>query len=248
MRSINHTNKPLQCGSTFSGSSHWHSSVLQVLSSLAQRMTFNLKKVQIVSALRETLVTLPASLVNKGQVLVLAATVNTRVYTGLVLIFLAPVLALFYTLFEPTGDFLGYHLNWYFLLMNIGPYLWVISTLIGVYHLFPYKSWEGKVLIVPAGMALAKMLSNILATSNEEYNTFPSVLMILIAFTIVTTILLSIDRFAWAQFHGADNITSTLEGLMNPTVKENTDPLVWEAKMNDSIKKLKGFLASPNKK
>jgi hypothetical protein len=212
----------IKCESTLSGSRSW----LLLLSEVSLSLAPMLSKLKhhhqaIVCALRATLVTLTA----KTKVLILTATINTRIYTGLVLIFSTPLVWYLFRFFDRRAkvQMLGFHENWFYVLMNLGPLLSWIIFLVGLYHTLPYKCWQSKVVAAFNGLLIAKIIWNLLATSNDEYNSVPDSLFLLLGVFVSLLLHASIDFFAWRKFHRFDGLTCRMKGIINlPGVDQET--------------------------
>lgn len=203
----------------------WHVAMMRSLTAMYHQLPH-----RIASVTSEILVSRNA--------LTSSVSVNWRIYTGLVLIgVVAPVALTFYKLFDATvinSDW--FHLNFFYLFFNIGPCLSQAFLIIGVYHLFPYGDWKAKILIVPLSFNVAKLFTNIVATSNQEYHNVQWYTWLCAPVAIITFFYL-MDKFCWRKYHDFDGKMARLSGL----VSISSMPQDEKERLNGEILKAKSF-------
>jgi hypothetical protein len=128
---------------------------------------------------------------------------NTRTFRGLVLLLVvAPLVSKAYLLFDPKAiDTTWFHLNYYYLFVNLGSHLMAFFALLGIFFLFPARLKTSYIISAPLGFVLADILQKFFATSNEEYlqtSPFPYVALLV---GVVLSSLLCMDYVLYRQHH-----------------------------------------------
>lgn len=161
---------------------------------------------------------------------------NTRLYFGLGVLIAAPLLSVVYLVFpEHGGDRAWYHFNYYHLFYLIGPELFLLFTLSGIFFLFPTNSRRAYFLVIPMGQTLAKLFIFITATSNNEIHAIVPVRLIIEMAVCMAPILFSFNYLMDRQFHKLDGIKARIDGLRSLMKSE------YSALMESEQKKLKDF-------
>lgn len=217
-QSISNQQSLQKCGSFTSDSRYSLDWLLHLLQLHALKIFSVLKSHlhRLACALRETPVILHAQI----KVLVLTTTINTRIYAGLVMMFSTPVVWYLFRFFDQKAKIWDFHLNWFFVLMNLGPLLSIILLLIGLYHILPYKCWQSKIVMWFNGLPIAKIIWNVLANNNDEYNAVPDTLFLVAGVLISIVVHKSIDFFAWRGFHKFHGITRRMRGIMSLPIEQ----------------------------
>jgi hypothetical protein len=194
-----------------------------------------LKNQKLVLAGQDHLVTLIAN----ARALVMASTVNSRVYVGLLLMLVAtPLASCSHLLFNQelrNPDW--YYRNYYDLFLVIGPYASIFLCLLGVYFYSDYTK-KAKALYFPMGMALGKVLWLIQVSSNDEFNSLPSIAFLFYGLMISALLPTVLDHLIWRKFHDFDGKMARIEGLTNvlPMDDKSKSMLVNEIKKARSFK------------
>jgi hypothetical protein len=213
-QSISNQQPLTKCGSITSDLRYSLGWLLAALQSLALK-TFSVLKShlhlhRLACALRET----PAILHAQIKILVLTTTINARIYAGLVMMFSALPAWYLFRFFDQKAKIWDFHLNWFFVLMNLGPLLSIVLLLVGLYHILPYKCWQSKIIMWFNGLPIAKMIWNILAGTNDEYNAVPDTIFLVGGVLISIVVHKSIDFFAWRGFHSFHGKTRRIRGII----------------------------------
>lgn len=128
---------------------------------------------------------------------------NTRTFLGLILLLvISPLSSKAYLLFNPKPiDPEWFHLNYYYLSVNLGSNLMVFFALLGIFFLFPARLKTSYIISAPLGFVVADTLHKFFATSNQEYlsnSPFPYVALFA---GVVLSILLCTDYVLYRQHH-----------------------------------------------
>jgi hypothetical protein len=167
-----------------------------------------------------------------------SATVNWRIYTGLVLWgVVTPLSMVFYKLFDKTVDDGSYNGNLYYTLHAMGPYIAMCVFLIGVFHLFPYGKKRAYGIAIPLGFLLQKIALIALCTSNEEWHTWMNWPLFAGGILLAITLFISFDHFIWRKYHDFDAKMARLIGLVTISQMPEKEKL----RMIDEIEKAKSF-------
>jgi hypothetical protein len=120
---------------------------------------------------------------------------------------------------------LGFLTNWFHLLNLISPYLWFLVILVGISFLIPPTGGTVKVfkrsakvqfnrmMAVPLGICIAKIIWLCLIKSNEDFWSVPNWLYFTVGICIAYFFYRLLEYFAWRKFHAFDGIVASLEGL-----------------------------------
>lgn len=202
-----YNNKPLQCENTLSNSSslrflQW----VHGVSSWVARMTKSLRSM-IVRALKDQLVGLRA--------LVMTSTANGRIFLGLGLMgVVAPLAGCAYMIFNRTEYVAGwYHVNYFHLFYLLGPHLFELVCLMGVFFLFPQGSKRAYLIAIPYGYVLAKVCWLCQVNSNPELWQLVPASFILGGMAISVVMLKIMNWLTWRQFHVVDSFDKRLDGI-----------------------------------
>jgi hypothetical protein len=135
--------------------------------------------------------------------LALATTANKRLYVGFGFIgIVAPLVGCSYLLFDRTiVDVEWYHLNNFYLLLLLGPFITGVFICIGVYHLFPNGSKRAYTLALPMGYLIGKIIWLYQIESNEEFYQITPVNIILVGVLISTVIMFLSEWLTWRWSH-----------------------------------------------
>lgn len=148
--------------------------------------------------------------------LVLSTSANKRLYAGLMFVGLAPLSGFICKLFNITDVVEGwYHVNAYYLFFVLGPFIVIVFTCIGVYHLFPVKSKRAFILAIPMGFAVGKIIWLIRATNNDQFHEITPIHLILVGILISVVVLLCTEWLAWRWAHRTRAFDSRLDSLDN---------------------------------
>jgi hypothetical protein len=135
--------------------------------------------------------------------LILATAANKRLYVGFGFIgIVAPLVGCSYLLFDRTiVDVEWYHLNNFYLLLLLGPFITGVFICIGVYLLFPNGSKRAYALALPMGYLIGKIIWLYRIESNEEFYQIAPVNVILVGILISTVIMFLSEWLAWRWSH-----------------------------------------------
>jgi hypothetical protein len=196
-----------------------------------KRLKARLRQV-VASALREILAILHA--------LACSATVNMRIYAGLVMVWvLAPLASCIYQLYNPTADMDPgwYHINGYYFFHALGPYISLFIGLVGLYFVFPPSRRTFLISVPTIGWAIAKIIKIILCTSNDDWHANISIPVFIAGVCSSMVLLISVDWFAWRKYHKFDGNMCRLEGLVSISSMPEKEKQI----LKNEIKKAKDF-------
>lgn len=162
----------------------------------------------------------------------LSITVNLRVYLGWCLVGISPAAACVHMWMDRSVKIDGwYHENYFHLFMLLGPYLFCLCVLLGIYLIIPpakeksikvFKRtlrWQtNRLMSYPIGFVIGKLIWLTMTTSNEDYWSLPGASIFIVGFALAYLTLTQLDYWTWRKFHAFDGIVSTLEGLYNSTI------------------------------
>jgi hypothetical protein len=139
--------------------------------------------------------------------------VNNRIFVGLGLMgVIAPSSACVYLLFDRTVENVNwYHLNYFHLFFLLGPHLFELFCLLGVFLLFPRSSKRSYLLSVPTGYVISKIIWLILVTSNQEFWSVVPASFFVMGVLISFALFLTLDWLTWRKFHRVDAFEKRLE-------------------------------------
>lgn len=135
--------------------------------------------------------------------LLATASVNKRIYVGLVLVgVLAPVAGSFYVyLSQEVIDKTWYYRNYFNLFLVLGPSLKMICVFLGLFFFMPQGSKRAYLLALPLGEEIGKIIWLISITTNEQYWSIAPFHILFVGFVIAIVLLISSDWLSWRFFH-----------------------------------------------
>lgn len=148
--------------------------------------------------------------------LMMAATVNRRIYSGLMLMFVvAPLSYCWYVLFDRSHHIPGwYHVNFFYLFFLIRFQIAFAVFFIGLYHYLP-RDRRTKLLAIPLGFLFMSIAGNVMASSNEDIHMIGSLSLWAAGVCLALVIFYGCDYFAHRKFHQADKFEPRLDGIYN---------------------------------
>lgn len=152
-----------------------------------------------------------------ARLLPILSQVNRRVLVGLGMMgVVAPVSSCMYLLFD-RRDFVQnwYHVNYFHLFLVLAPSLFLLSSLIGVWFMFPYRDARAYGLAIPAGFTIGKLLWLIQCTSNEDFYAVVPASFILIGALLSVFLFIVSDWLVHNVFHRQHAIERRLGTLRN---------------------------------
>ena len=238
MKTIINQQQPLLCEGRFSLRS-WLLDLryaIRIYLSVALRKSSRLaSKIRLPHRLASAVREMSAGL----SALVNSSTVNMRIYVGLVLVWvLAPLsLSICYIFDKSVLDFSWYHVNYWYLFAALGPWMAMFFFTLGMFHINPYNKLTLYNVIPPISFTVIKMFKIVLCTSNTEWNAFPSVEIISVGILSSIVLIISIEHFAWRQFHKYFGHMCRLEGLTEISSMTEAEKTMFK----NEIKKAKTF-------
>jgi hypothetical protein len=177
------------------------------------------------------------------DVLVLSVTTNKRLYVGLVFIgVIAPLAGCSYLLFDRTVlDREWYHLNNFYLLLLLGPFITGVFICIGVYHLFPNGSKRAFLLALPMGYLMGKIIWLYQIKSNDEFYELTPVHIILVGVLISIVLLISIEWLEWRWAHRTRAFDCRLDSLDNIVNEESISDAKFRSMFRTIYNEKKNF-------
>lgn len=165
-----------------------------------------------------------------------STTQNNRQYIAFVIFCASPFAFSLHAMFDRkvVYEWMGFIQNWYHLLNLIGPYLWALVVLTGcsllivptgkAFKIFkrPVKVHVNRLLSVPIGICIAKIIWLSTITSNEEFWALPNYGYFSIGIFIAYFYYRLLEYFTWRKFHAYDGIIASLEGLYNSDLDHET--------------------------
>lgn len=175
--------------------------------------------------------------------LVLATSANKRLYAGFGFIgIVAPLVGCSYLLFDRTiVDVEWYHLNNFYLLLLLGPFITGVFICIGVYHLFPTGSKRAYALALPMGYLIGKIIWLYQIESNEEFYQITPVNIILVGVLISVIILFLSEWLAWRWAHRTRAFDVRLDSLDNIVDDEDITDAKFRSMFRQVYKDKKAF-------
>lgn len=248
-QSISHHNNKEECGNfpTKYGTAYSHY-LLSLASHQFQLWFSHVKNCKLI---------LQRALANKGaaslaliKALALSSTSNVKVYVGLFLIVLSPFGAcihLFYDRKSEVAWLMDYHQNYFHLFNLLGAWIFSLIVFTGLFILLPpvQKTWKvykyslkvqlTRLLALPIGFVMSKIVWLIQTTSNEDFWSIPGWSYTIAGLCVGYVFIRSIDYFIWKQFHAFDALLASLEGLHQLDIpgemlREKAAPLINELK------------------
>lgn len=149
------------------------------------------------------------------RALLLAATVNNRIYVGLILMFVAaPLSYCWYALFDRAHHIHDwYHVNYFHLFFLIRFQIAFSVFFIGLYHYLPQDK-RTKLLSIPLGFLLMSIAVNVMATSNEDIWRMADLQLFGAGICFALVLFFGVDYFVWRKFHRADAFEKRLDGIV----------------------------------
>jgi hypothetical protein len=146
--------------------------------------------------------------------LMMAATVNRRIYVGLMVMFVgAPLSYCWYALFEGAPRIPGwFHVNLYHLLFLIRFQIAFAVFFIGLYHYLP-QDRRTKLLSIPLGFLFMSIVVNIMAKSNDDIHRIANLSIWAAGVCLSLVLFFGLDYFVWRKFHRADAFEKRLDGI-----------------------------------
>lgn len=173
------------------------------------------------------------------KALILASTVNSRVYVGLLLAAVSyPLCSCSHMFFSREVVNKGWYYEHYAdLFLVIGPYLSVFLCTLGVYLLQSYKDHRVKALFIPMGLSMGKVLWLLQVQSNEEFWSLPSISFVFYGLLIGSLLPMVLDWTIWRKFHDFDAKMARPIGLVNVIPMSEVDRKI----LKSEIEKAKSF-------
>jgi len=174
---------------------------------------------------------------------VLATSANKRLYVGLGFMgIVAPLAGCMHLLFNKTIiDTTWYHLNNFYLLLLLGPFITGVFICIGVYHLFPTGSKRAYALALPMGYLIGKMIWLYQIQSNEEFYQIAPLSVILVGILLSVIILFLSDWLAWRWAHRTRAFDARLDSLDNIVDEESISDAKFRSMFRQVYKDKKAF-------
>lgn len=163
-------------------------------------------------------------------------TVNNRIFVGLGLVgIVSPLSACLHLLFDQ-NEFVEnwYHVNNFYLLLLLGPYLAGFFLTLGVFFLFPKNVARSYSLVIPMAYLVGKILWLYFTTSNAEYWAVPHWTFFAMGFIISMVILMSSEWLTWRKFHRADSFEAREKGLYQ--IADSVDAEKWKSMMMETLR------------
>jgi hypothetical protein len=159
----------------------------------------------------------------------LSITVNLRTYLGWCLVGVSPAAACVHMWFDRNEKIEGwYHESYFHLFMLLGPYLFCLVVLLGVYLIIPEQKENTikvfkkslryqttRLMAYPIGFCVGKLIWFYYTTSNEQYWNLPTLSFFAVGLAVAYLTLTQLDYWTWKKFHAFDGIVKSLEGLYN---------------------------------
>ena len=147
--------------------------------------------------------------------LVMATTVNRRIYVGLALmIVVAPLSYCWYALFDRAHHIVGwYHVNYFHLFFLIRFQIAFSVFFIGLYNYLP-RDPRTKVLAIPLGFLFMSIVVNVIATSNPDIWSIADLSLFGAGICLSLVIFFGLDYFVGRKFHRADAFDKRIDGIM----------------------------------
>jgi hypothetical protein len=173
------------------------------------------------------------------KALILASTVNSRVYVGLLLAAVSyPLCSCSHMFFSREVVNKGWYYEHYAdLFLVIGPYLSVFFCTLGVYLLQSYKDHRVKALFIPMGLSMGKVLWLLQVQSNEAFWSLPSISFVFYGLLIGSLLPMVLDWTIWRKFHDFDAKMARPIGLASVIPMSESDRKLLQAE----IEKAKNF-------
>lgn len=172
--------------------------------------------------------------VERGLAIKQTLRVNNRLYSGLfLLLVVAPFTSCIYTFFDSSVGFpispdillavregnppegFWYYVNWYYFFISICPHLFTVTSLAGIFLLFPVRHVPSYCIAVPLGYEISKILWLWTVESNAEFNQLIPLSFLLTGVLLTVIVLLSARFWMDRKFHKYDGIMARIIGLID---------------------------------
>jgi hypothetical protein len=217
--SLNHTNKPLQCGST------GQHSFLQGFSLRAVLLTM-LRQVSVPPVIRA------------GRVALAELVANDRHLAGLGFGMVGVFSIFIHLLFdEAARDHSWYYLNWFYFMYTVRGYLFLVCFALAIELILPQKFKLSTLLTVPMLMVgLCGTIYCYSATTNEELLKFEGFyLSAVIIGSLIGALLYNIPYLCYRKYHLKDgNIARIIGVIKMPNVDPATKMKILENLIEES--------------
>lgn len=161
--------------------------------------------------------------------LIKSATINNRIYAGLVLVsIVAPLSSCVHLLFDKDVEIVGwYYSSNFYLFLVLGPYFFCLSIVTAAFLWIPPSMKRIKfsqrniqfqitrLLSIPFGLITGKIIWLLQVTSHEEFHQLPSLLSLVAGLVIGYVVMRILDYLIWRQEHAMNALIDSLEGLFN---------------------------------
>ena len=128
----------------------------------------------------------------------------------------APLSSVAYQFFNAGSHVPGwYYVNTYYFLFILGPHLYMIFTLLGLFFLFPRHSKRAFFLVMPLGITLAKAIWLATAQSNDQFHHILPAWFALVGILVAGMVLLTIGWLTHTAYHRWDALLGRMEGIIN---------------------------------
>jgi len=183
--------------------------------------------------------------------------VNSRLYCGLILLLVvAPLTNCLYLLFDSSIGFplseeviVGYkaglpvegswyYVNWHYFLSGIGPHLFSITSLVGIFLMFPVRNVSSYSIAIPLGFEVGKVIWLSTVMSDAEFNQIVPSSFLLLGALISFVVMLSARFWMDRKFHKYDGICARILGLINAP---GIDPSMRSKYIDQELKNLRDF-------
>ena len=156
-------------------------------------------------------------------------TINNRIYAGLILVsIVAPLSSCIHMLFDKDSQIEGwYYFSYFYLYLVLGPYFFCLCIIAAAFLWIPPKTKRIKVsqrsikfqltriLSIPFGLIVGKIIWLLQVTSNGEFHQLPSLLSLAAGIAIGYVAIRILDYLVWRQEHAMNALIDSLEGLYN---------------------------------
>jgi hypothetical protein len=174
---------------------------------------------------------------------VLSTVANKRLYVGFGFMgIVAPLAGCMHLLFNKTViDVEWYHLNNFYLLLLLGPFITGVFICIGVYHLFPNGSKRAYALALPMGYLIGKIIWLYQIESNEEFEQITPLNVVLVGVLISVIIFFLSEWLAWRWAHRTRAFDARLDSLDNIVDEESISDAKFRSMFRQVYKEKKAF-------
>lgn len=139
---------------------------------------------------------------------------NLRIYLGLwLMLVVAPISGVVYQFMPTAKDFTWFYHSWYTFFYMIGPELFLLFTLIGIFFLFPSNSRRAYFLAIPLGQTLAQLFTLVVAQSNNDIHATVPLRLVVEMTVCALPVLFLFNYLMDRQYHKLDGIKARIDGL-----------------------------------